>query len=132
MTDLNSLRFAKTHEWLRLEGDKGTVGITRHAQEEISDVVFVELPKVGRAVRQGEEVAVVESVKAAFSIYAPVAGTVSRVNDALSKDPGAVNRSPYEEGWLFVLEPAECKEAATLLAHEQYDQWVKGVRPLRG
>ncbi len=126
MTELNQLKFTKTHEWLCLEQGKGTVGITSHAQEEISDVVFVELPKIGRAVRQGEEVAVVESVKAAFSIYAPVAGTVSRVNDALSKDPGAVNRSPYEKGWLFVLEPAECKDAATLLSHEQYESWVKG------
>ena len=126
MTELNQIKFTKTHEWLRLEGAKGTVGITSHAQEEISDVVFVELPKVGRSVRQGEEVAVVESVKAAFSIYAPVSGTVSKVNDALSKDPGAINRSPYEQGWIFVLEPVEQEETASLLTHEQYEGWVKG------
>ena len=123
---MNHLKFTKTHEWLRLEQGTGTVGITSHAQEEISDVVFVELPKVGRAVRQGEEVAVVESVKAAFSIYAPVSGTVSKVNDTLPKDPGAINRSPYEQGWIFILEPVESKEAANLLTHEQYEAWVKG------
>ncbi|MBI3616480.1 MAG: glycine cleavage system protein GcvH [Candidatus Omnitrophica bacterium] len=126
MTELNQLRFSKTHEWLRLDAKTGTVGITEHAQEEISDVVFVELPKVGRAVRQGEEVAVVESVKAAFSIYSPVSGTISKVNDGLVKDPGAINRSPYEEGWIFLLDGVDGKDLINLLTREQYDQWVKG------
>ncbi|MBI3323609.1 MAG: glycine cleavage system protein GcvH [Candidatus Omnitrophica bacterium] len=120
------MRFTKTHEWLRLEGTKGTVGVTQHAQEEISDVVFVELPKVGRSVAQGEEVAVVESVKAAFSIYAPVSGTVTQVNDALSKDPGMINRSPFDQGWILVLEAKGPAEAEQLFDQGKYEEWVKG------
>ena len=128
MADLNRLKFTKTHEWVRIEGSKATIGITDHAQEEISDVVFVELPKVGKALTQGAEAAVVESVKAAFSIYAPISGTIARVNEALTKDPGAVNRSPHEEGWIFVLEPANVKEAESLMTHEQYQGWVVGEK----
>ena len=126
MTELDHLKFTKTHEWLRLEAKTGTVGITEHAQEEISDVVFVELPKVGRAVRQGQEIAVVESVKAAFSIYSPVSGTVSKINEGLAKDPGAINRSPYEEGWIFALEGVDGQELINLLSAPQYEAWVKG------
>ena len=126
MIPLNELKFTKTHEWLRLDGRKAVVGITQHAQEEISDVVFVELPKVGKKLAQAEEAAVVESVKAAFSIYAPVSGTVLQVNEALVKDPGSVNRSPYEEGWIFVLEPTQAQEAQSLMNHDQYEAWVAG------
>lgn len=126
MIDLEQRKFSKTHEWLRLEERQGTVGITEHAQEEISDVVFVELPKVGRTVSQGEEVAVVESVKAAFSIYAPVAGTITEVNESLSKDPGLLNRSPYEEGWIFRLQVKDPAEAESLLSLSEYEEWVKG------
>ena len=126
MIDLSQMKFAKTHEWLRLEGAKATVGITQHAQEEISDVVFVELPKAGRAVKQGEEVAVVESVKAAFSIYAPVSGTVAQVNDALVKDPGLINRAPYDQGWIVVLDAKSPAEADSLMDQGKYEEWVKG------
>lgn len=126
MIDLNQMKFTKTHEWLRLEGGKGTVGITQHAQEEISDVVFVELPKVGRTVAQGEEIAVVESVKAAFSIYAPVAGTVAQVNDQLAKEPALLNRSPYEQGWILVLDIKNPAEAESLMDQGKYEAWVKG------
>ncbi len=124
--DATQLFFTKTHEWLHLEGSSATIGITQHAQEEISDVVFVELPKVGRAVKQAEEAAVVESVKAAFSIYAPISGTIAQVNQNLSKDPAAINRSPYEEGWVFTLQAADPKEVKSLMNHQQYDAWVKG------
>jgi glycine cleavage system H protein len=120
------MKFSKTHEWLSLDSDLATVGITQHAQEEISDVVFVELPKVGKAVAQGEEIAVVESVKAAFSIYAPVSGTVAEVNETLAKDPGLINRSPTEQGWIARLKPKNPAEADTLMDQGQYDAWVKG------
>ena len=120
------LKFSKTHEWVRLEGTRATVGITQHAQEEISDVVFVELPKVGRTFAQGEEAAVVESVKAAFSIYAPVSGTVTRVNEALVKDPSLINRSPYEQGWICVLETQNPSEKESLMDSQPYEAWVKG------
>ena len=124
--NLSELKYTKTHEWIRLEGTQATVGVTNHAQEEISDVVFVELPKVGRSFSQGEEAAVVESVKAAFSIYAPVSGTVTQVNEALVKDPALINRSPYGEGWIFVLEAKNSSEAQSLLDSGQYEKWVKG------
>ena len=120
------MKFTKTHEWLSLDGDLATVGITQHAQEEISDVVFVELPKVGKAVAQGEEIAVVESVKAAFSIYAPVSGAVTEINDALAKDPGLINRSPHEAGWIARLKAKSPSEAGSLMDKGQYDAWVKG------
>lgn len=126
MKDLNQLKFTKTHEWLRLDGSKGRVGITQHAQEEISDVVFVELPKLNRSVSPGDEVAVVESVKAAFSIYAPISGTITGVNEALARDPGLLNRDPYGEGWIYVLDNVESKHQENLLSNEQYESWVKG------
>ncbi len=125
MTD--ELKFTKTHEWLRLTAKVARVGITDHAQQEISDVVFVELPKVGRKVSQGEEAAVVESVKSAFSIYAPISGTIVKVNDLLTGDPGAINRSPYEEGWIFEVEASNPAQVQDLLDHQQYDQWIKGA-----
>ena len=120
------MKFSKTHEWLSLDSDQATVGITQHAQEEISDVVFVELPKVGKSVSQGEEIAVVEPVKAAFSIYAPVSGTVVEVNETLAKDPGLINRSPTETGWIARLKPKNPAEADVLMDQGQYDAWVKG------
>ena len=124
--DLNLLKYTRTHEWLKLDGTHGTVGITQHAQEEISDVVFVELPKRGKVVKQGEETAVVESVKSAFSIYAPVSGTVVKVNDSLTQDPGLINRSPYEKGWIFILDAKNPSEPTNLLDQHSYDEWVKG------
>ena len=124
--NLDHLKFTKTHEWLRVEGKKGTVGITDHAQKEITDVVFVELPKAGKKVAQGEEIAVVESVKSAFSIYAPVSGTVTQANDSLTKDPALVNRSPYEEGWIVALESSNPSETGALMDAKQYEEWVKG------
>lgn len=126
MVDLKNLKFTKTHEWLHLGGTKGTVGITHHAQEEISDVVFVELPKAGKTVAQGEEVAVVESVKAAFSIYAPVGGTVTELNEALRNDPGLINSDPYEKGWIYRLDNVQVESQNHLLSQEQYEQWVRG------
>jgi glycine cleavage system H protein len=123
----DGLRFTKTHEWLRLEGNEAVVGMTQHAQEEVSDVVFVELPKAGRSLSQGEEAAVVESVKAAFSIYAPIGGTIKRVNEALVKDPGLINRSPYQDGWIFVLEVKGTGDQESLMDGSQYEAWVKGA-----
>src|SRR5579863_4689797 len=97
-------RYAKSHEWIRLEGTTGYVGISDHAQKEVTDVVYVEMAKVGKAVKAGDEATTLESVKAAFSIYAPVSGTISKTNNALESDPGLINKSPYEEGWIFTLE----------------------------
>jgi glycine cleavage system H protein len=116
------LRFTKSHEWIAADG---TVGISDHAQKEITDVVFVELPKAGKEAKGGEAVAVVESVKAAFDIYAPVAGAVAAVNDTVTGDPAVVNRSPYEAGWLFKLKMTSDAERHGLMTHAQYQEFVK-------
>ncbi|MCX6947088.1 MAG: glycine cleavage system protein GcvH [Verrucomicrobia bacterium] len=105
MNTPTDLLYAKSHEWLRLEKEQATVGITDHAQSALSDVVFVELPKAGRVVKAGEVIATVESVKAASDIYSPVAGTVVESNSTLSSDPGMINREPYGQGWLFKIQP---------------------------
>ena len=109
------LLYTKTHEWVRREDGAAVVGITAHAQEELRDVVFVELPRIGRTVKQGDAVAVIESVKAAFDIYAPVSGVVARVNDALVKTPQTVNADCYGAGWLFALTPSVQDEFSALL-----------------
>ena len=115
-----------------LQGGEGTVGITQHAQEEISDAVFVELPTVGRRVAAGDEAAVVESVKAAFSIYAPVAGTISRVNARLTQTPALVNTAPHAEGWIFALRPDAPSEWETLMTRDQYQAWLAQEPPPGG
>ena len=99
----DDLLYSASHEWIKREGDNIRVGITDHAQSELTDVVYVELPKIARHVNVKEPVAVVESVKAASDIYAPVKGTVVEVNRALEGDPGLINREPYGQGWIFVL-----------------------------
>jgi glycine cleavage system H protein len=99
----DDLLYTESHEWIKREGDKIRVGITDHAQSELTDIVYVELPKMDRQANAKETIAVVESVKAASDIYAPVKGTVVEVNKALEPDPGLINREPYGEGWIFVL-----------------------------
>ena len=116
MNTPNDLLYAKSHEWLRLEKEQATVGITDHAQSALSDVVFVELPKAGRVVNAGEVIATVESVKAASDIYSPVAGTVVESNSTLSSDPGMINREPYGQGWLFKSQPENPKPNGLLSA----------------
>src|SRR5580658_7162876 len=106
------LKYAKSHEWVRLEGDTATVGITDHAQHELTDVVFVELPAAGRKVAAGEACAVVESVKTASDIYSPLSGEVVAVNPELAKRPELVNREPYKGGWFFKLKLSDPVEAS--------------------
>ncbi len=125
MANPDGCRFMKSHEWVALEGSSATVGISDHAQHEITDVVFVELPKVGRAVKQGESCAVVESVKAAFDIYAPISGEIVEVNPALGGEPGLVNQSPYEKGWFFKLKASDPGEAKSLMSHTEYQAFAK-------
>ena len=122
----NDLRYAKSHEWLRSAGEAVVVGITDHAQHELTDVVFVELPVVGRKLRAGEACAVVESVKTASDIYAPVGGEVIEANAALPANPGLVNTDPYGAGWFFKLKPSSAGEAAALLSADQYRAQIGG------
>ncbi len=119
------LRYTKTHEWARKEGNKITVGISDYAQKEISDVVFVELPKPAQNGQQAKPIAVVESVKAAFDIYAPVSGKVTKVNADLESDPGRVNGDCYGNGWFFEMELANEAEWQALLTAEEYEKILK-------
>lgn len=121
-----NLRFTKSHEWVRVEGDQAVVGISDHAQHELTDVVFVELPAVGREVKAGEACAVVESVKTASDIYAPVSGRILAVNDALSGTPGLVNTEPYTGGWFFRIQLAQPAEVGALLSPEAYQAQIGG------
>jgi glycine cleavage system H protein len=114
------LRFSPSHEWVRLDGDIATVGISDHAQEELTDVVFVELPQIGRVVDGGDPTAVVESVKAASDIYAPVAGEVIEANSDVESDPSLVNTDPYGKGWIFKLRVKNVVEVESMLSPEAY------------
>ncbi len=114
------LRFSTSHEWVRLEGDIATVGISDHAQEELTDVVFVELPIIGRSVDGGDPTAVVESVKAASDIYAPVAGEIIEANGDVEADPSLVNTDPYGKGWIFKLKVKNPAEVESMLTPEAY------------
>ena len=120
MVTPQGLRYTKTHEWAKQDGADVLVGITAHAQEELRDVVYVELPAVGKAVKQGEPVAVVESVKAAFDIYAPISGTVARVNEALGKSPQLVNQDCYGTGWFLAIAPSQPSELNALMSSDDY------------
>ncbi len=118
-------RFTKDHEWIRVDGDIGTVGITSHAQDQLGDVVFVELPEVGRKAAKGEAVAVVESVKAASDVYAPVAGEVTEVNADLTGKPGLVNEDAEGRAWFFKLRIADASELGALMDRAAYEAFVK-------
>ncbi len=120
----NELKYAETHEWVRVHGDKATVGVTDHAQKELLDVVFVELPQVGRKVKKGEACVVVESVKAASDVYSPVSGEVVAINNDLAKDPSLVNTDPYGKGWMFEIRLSDLKESDLLLSAEKYRQTI--------
>jgi glycine cleavage system H protein len=120
--DPKDLRFTKSHEWIAADG---TVGISEHAQHEITDVVFVELPKLGRSFKAEEACAVVESVKAAFDIYAPVPGTIAAVNEESARNPGLLNKSPYGDGWLYKIQMASPGDREKLMTHDQYQQFIK-------
>jgi glycine cleavage system H protein len=120
----NDLKFAKSHEWIRVEGGTASIGITDHAQHELTDVVFVELPAVGRKVKAGESCAVVESVKTASDIYAPVSGEVVEINPALAQKPELVNSSPYGEGWFFKIKLSDPAELNHLLSPGDYSKQI--------
>ncbi len=125
---MSETRYTKDHEWVRLEGDgTATVGITDHAQSALGDVVYVELPEPGRDVTEGEACAVVESVKAASEIYAPLAGTVTEANQALADDPALANRSPTDEGWFFRLTLADDTGFEGLMDESDYADLVEGL-----
>lgn len=114
------LRYTREHEWIRVEGDRGVVGITAYAQEQLGDVVYVELPKVGANVQDGKTFGVVESVKTASDLYAPVSGTVAEVNEKLVDRPELVNQDPYGEGWMIVVKMSDPSQVGALLSASDY------------
>ena len=119
------LHYAKTHEWVRVEDDRATVGISDYAQTQLGDVVYVELPEIGTEVEHGGEVAVVESVKAASDIYAPVDGEIIEINEALEDAPETVNESPYGDGWFFVIKTDGSSLPDDLLTHDEYQSFCE-------
>lgn len=121
MVDISKLNYLESHEWVSVDGNTGTVGLSDYAQKEISDVVYVELPKVGDQVSQKKNCMVVESVKAAFDIYSPVSGKVVEVNDKLKDSPQLVNESPYDEAWLFKVELSNPDELKSLIDASTYE-----------
>ncbi|GMN13890.1 glycine cleavage system protein GcvH [Altererythrobacter sp. MTPC7] len=119
--------FTDEHEWIDVEGDTATVGITDYAQEQLGDIVFVELPDVGAMVEKGKDAAVVESVKAASDVFAPISGEVTEANDALEEDPALVNTSPEEDGWFFKLTIGDKGELDGLMDEKGYKAFVDGL-----
>lgn len=120
----NELKYTKSHEWVRVDGDEVKVGITEHAQSLLGDLVYVELPEVGDELGAGDDACVVESVKAASDVYSPVSGEVIEINESLSDDPAEVNHSPYSEGWLFKLKVADSSELDNLMSAHDYSEVV--------
>ncbi len=120
-----SLYFTREHEWVRVEGDTATVGISDHAQQALGDIVFAEVPDAGRKLTKGDEAAVVESVKAASDVYAPVAGEVVEGNSAVADDPSLINRDPEGDGWFFKLRLDDASEVNGLMDESSYREWVK-------
>ena len=121
MIDSKSIKFSKTHEWARQDEDELVIGITNHAQHLLGDLVFIELPEVGREIEQGAEFGVVESVKAASDIYAPLSGTITAINDAVKRDPSLVNQDPLGAGWLVKLKARDLTDLQGLLDSAQYE-----------
>ena len=124
---MSETRYTNQHEWVHVEGDEATVGITKYAAEQLGDVVFVEVPDAGRSLAQGGEAAVVESVKAASEVYAPVGGEVTAANAAIANDPAKVNADPEGEGWFFKLKIADRSQLDKLMTADQYGEFVKGL-----
>ena len=122
-----SLYFTREHEWISVDGDTATVGISDHAQQALGDIVYAEVPEAGRQVSKGDDAAVVESVKAASDVYAPVSGEVIEGNSALADDPAIINRDPEGEGWFFKLRLSDTGELDGLMGEADYREWVKSL-----
>ncbi len=124
---MSQIKFTKEHEWVILEQNTAVVGITNHAQEQLGDVVFVELPQVGETIVKDKQMAVVESVKAASEVYAPLSGKIIEVNSALATSPELVNNSPEKDGWFIKITPENIQEFDTLMTKEEYDNFIKEI-----
>jgi glycine cleavage system H protein len=121
------LKYSKEHEWVRIDGDEALIGITDYAQEELGDITFVEIPEVGKQLKQMDILATIESVKAASDIFAPLSGEVVEVNGALEDKPEIINESPYEKGWICRIRISDASESEKLLSAEEYEEYLKGL-----
>jgi glycine cleavage system H protein len=119
------LKYTKQHEWIKIEGDEAVFGITDHAQSELGDITFVELPEAGKEIKQSESFATVESVKAASDIYAPLSGSITEVNSALQDSPETINQSPYEEGWICRVKILNASEEESLMDAAAYKKYLE-------
>jgi glycine cleavage system H protein len=119
------MKYTETHEWIHLEGQVGIIGITEHAQKQLGDIVFVELPKIGRTVKAGEEIAVLESTKAAADVYTPVSGTILEVNESLKEIPEKINQDPEKAGWIYKIQLSDVNEVEKLLDFSAYELIAK-------
>ena len=124
---MSTIKYSEDHEWISVAGGVGTVGVTDYAQEQLGDVVFVEVPEAGKDVEKGDEAAVIESVKAASELYAPVSGEVIEGNEALADEPGKVNSDPMGEGWFFKIKLSDPSELETLMDEAAYKSFVAGL-----
>ena len=120
----SDLKYTDTHEWIKIEGDIARVGITDHAQSELTDIVFVELPQIGKEIREGDELCVVESVKSVSEIYAPISGKIANINKQIEESPEIINESPYDEGWLIEIEIVDKSEINALLSADSYKKMI--------
>lgn len=125
--DLKDLKFSSDHEWIKLEGDIATIGISDYAQKELGDVVYIELPNVGDSFSKGDACSNIESVKAVNDIYTPLSGEVTEVNESLEDKPENVNQSPYEDGWIFKIRFGKSEELNDLMTFEKYEEYLKGI-----
>jgi len=123
----NDLKYSKSHEWVKVEGDIATVGITHHAQDTLGDITFVELPKVGASIKNGAEAGVIESVKAASDLYSPVTGEVVSVNTELETAPEVINSDPYGKGWLYTVKISDKSEIDALMDASAYEKYLETV-----
>lgn len=121
------LLYTKEHEWINIEGNEATIGISDYAQESLGDITFIELPEIGDEVEQFEEFVSLESVKAASDIFAPMSGEIIEVNDDLTEDPGLINKSPYEKGWIARIKISDSEEQSNLMTAEEYGKFLESI-----
>ena len=125
---MSELSFTKEHEWVKLNGGQAIIGISDFAQEQLSDIVSIELPKVGVIFKQKQAMAIVDSVKASSDIYAPISGEITEVNEQLIEKPELINQSPYDLGWIAKIKPSNIEEFETLMTKEQYDKYIGEIK----
>jgi glycine cleavage system H protein len=125
---VSELKFTREHEWIKIEEDAAIIGISDFAQEQLGDIVSIELPKAGGVFRQGQTMAIIDSVKASSDIYAPISGEIIEVNEGLIERPEMINQSPYDSGWIAKIKPSNMEEFETLMTKEKYDRYIGEIK----